>query len=123
MVNNLFKCFNSYVLDGREKPIITMIEIIRKKLMRRYQLKRERINTYTGQLCQREMEELEEASYCCLTYAKEGCFEVKCHLKQYVVNLPRCTCTCRKWDMTGIPFAHGSSTIIYDGRNSKDFVD
>ena len=40
LVNNLSESFNSYILDARDKPIVTMIEKIRRKLMRRFQLKR-----------------------------------------------------------------------------------
>ncbi|KAB1206096.1 hypothetical protein CJ030_MR7G006000 [Morella rubra] len=69
VVNNFRECFNSYVLDARGKQIC-------KKLMRRYQLKRDGIHTYTGRICQREIEKLEtaceEASYCLPTYAGEG---------------------------------------------------
>ncbi|KAB1203081.1 hypothetical protein CJ030_MR8G005531 [Morella rubra] len=86
VVNNLCECFNSYVLQARDKPIISMVEMIRKKLMRRYQLKREGIRTCTGRLCPRAVEKLEsigeEASHCLPTYAGDGYFEVECHLKQ-----------------------------------------
>jgi hypothetical protein len=36
IMNNLCECFNSYIIKARDKPIITMLEMIRKKLMRRY---------------------------------------------------------------------------------------
>jgi hypothetical protein len=36
LVNNICECFNSYILKAREKLILTMLEMIRKKLMRRY---------------------------------------------------------------------------------------
>ena len=71
VVNNLCKCFNSYVLQARDKPIIYMVEMIQKKLMRRYQLKREGIGNCTGRLCPQAVEKLdsigEEASHlmCC----------------------------------------------------------
>jgi hypothetical protein len=39
LVNNISECFNSYILKARDKPILTMMEMIRKQLMR-YQLKR-----------------------------------------------------------------------------------
>jgi hypothetical protein len=36
----LCECFNSYIIHARDKPINTMLKMIRKKLMRRYQKKR-----------------------------------------------------------------------------------
>lgn len=35
LLNNLSECFNKYILDARDKPILTMLEMIRTKLMRR----------------------------------------------------------------------------------------
>jgi hypothetical protein len=35
LVNNISECFNSYILKARDKPILTMLEMIRKQLMRR----------------------------------------------------------------------------------------
>jgi hypothetical protein len=37
LVNNLFECFKAYILKARDLPIISMLEMIRKKLMKRYQ--------------------------------------------------------------------------------------
>ncbi|GMY34069.1 MuDR family transposase [Fagus crenata] len=36
IVNNLSECFNSYILDSRDKSILTMLDTIRRKLMRRF---------------------------------------------------------------------------------------
>lgn len=43
LVNNISECFNLYILKARDKPILTLLEMIRKKLMRRYQMKMEGI--------------------------------------------------------------------------------
>jgi hypothetical protein len=34
LVNNISKCFNSYILKARDKPILTMLEMIRKQLQK-----------------------------------------------------------------------------------------
>jgi hypothetical protein len=36
LVNNICECFNSYILKACDKPILTILEMIRKKLLRRY---------------------------------------------------------------------------------------
>ena len=59
LVNNICECWNSYILKAHDKPILTMLEMIRKKLMRRYQAKRERIDKLTGKLCPRIAVKLE----------------------------------------------------------------
>ncbi|XP_059450972.1 uncharacterized protein LOC132181751 [Corylus avellana] len=100
LVNNICECFNSYILKARDKPILTMLEMIRKKLMRRYQAKREGIEKLTGKLCPRIVTKLEEigiaASDCVAVYAGENMFEVTCPTgKQFVVDLRRKLCGCR----------------------------
>jgi hypothetical protein len=79
--NNISECFNSYILKACDKPILTMLEMIRKQLMRRYQLKRDSIKTLKGKLCPRIVEKLEaigEAALDCLShFASNGMFEVE----------------------------------------------
>ncbi|KAL0295553.1 UNVERIFIED_CONTAM: hypothetical protein Sangu_3195400, partial [Sesamum angustifolium] len=51
LVNNICESFNNYILDARDKPIITMLEWIRTKLMTRLQQKREGMEKYAGNVC------------------------------------------------------------------------
>jgi hypothetical protein len=34
LMNNLCECFNSYIIKARDKLIITMLDMIKKKLMK-----------------------------------------------------------------------------------------
>jgi hypothetical protein len=127
LVNNLCECFNAYILKARDLPIISMLEMIRKKLMKRYQAKRDGIRTMTGRLCPRIVIKLDEigqvAGHCYSTYAGDGLYEVTHNNKQYVVNLLRRTCGCRQWDLTGIPCPHAVSAIWFFNANPEDYVD
>jgi hypothetical protein len=60
LVNNISECFNSYILKARDQPIISMLEMIRKKLMKRYQTKRDGIRTMTSRICLRIVAKLDE---------------------------------------------------------------
>ena len=51
IVNNLSECFNSYILDARDKPILTMVDTIRRKLMRRFQVNKASIAKMSEKLC------------------------------------------------------------------------
>jgi hypothetical protein len=81
LVNNISECFNSYILKAREKPILTMLEMIRKQLQRRYQLKRDGTKTLKGKLCPRIVDKLEtigeEAANYLSRYAGDDLFEVE----------------------------------------------
>jgi hypothetical protein len=127
LVNNICECFNSYILKARDKPILTMLEMIRKQLMRRYQLKRDGINKLKGKLCPRIVEKLEAigeaASDCLSRFAGDGIFEVEQGRRQYAVDLRRRTCGCRQWEVTGIPCAHAHSAITFHGHKPEDYVD
>jgi hypothetical protein len=127
LVNNLCECFNSYILNARDLPIISMLEMIRTKLMKRYQAKRNGIRAMTTRLCPRILAKLDEigvvAGQCYRTYAGGNLYEVRHNNKQYVVNLLRRICGCRQWDMTGILCAHAMSAIWYFNANPEDYVD
>jgi hypothetical protein len=127
IVNNLSECFNAWILKSRDLPIISMMEMLRKKLMKRYQKKREGISTMEGRICPKIRARLDEcgqdAGHCYCTYAGDGLFEVTHMEKQYVVNLVRRTCGCRQWDMTGIPCAHAICAIWSDDADPLDYVD
>jgi hypothetical protein len=60
IVNNLCECFNAYILKAHDLLIISMLEMIRKKLVKRYQIKRDGIRTMTGRLCPRIVAKLDE---------------------------------------------------------------
>ena len=39
-----------------------------------------------------------------------------------MVDLNGCTCSCRRWDLTGFPCIHGCSAIYYARRQPEEFV-
>jgi len=47
-------------LKAHDLLIISMLEMIRKKLVKRYQIKRDGIRTMTGRLCPRIVAKLDE---------------------------------------------------------------
>jgi hypothetical protein len=60
LLNNLCECFNKYILDARDKPILTMLEMIRTKLMRRLQVKRDAMMKYKGSIYPKILKKLEK---------------------------------------------------------------
>lgn len=48
LVNNLNESWNNYILEAREEGIVNMLEWIRRKLMKRFQIKKERMEKYAG---------------------------------------------------------------------------
>jgi len=80
IVNNLSECLNAWILKSRDLLIISMMEMLMKKLMKRYQKKREGISTMDDRICPKIRARLDEcgqdAGHCYCTYAADGLFEV-----------------------------------------------
>ncbi|XP_049361082.1 uncharacterized protein LOC125825838 [Solanum verrucosum] len=62
LLNNLCESFNKYILDARDKPIITMLEMIKNKLMKRLHSKRIWIEKYQDKICPKIVKKLNKIS-------------------------------------------------------------
>ncbi|KAK5819438.1 hypothetical protein PVK06_024438 [Gossypium arboreum] len=117
LLNNNNECFNKdllslqIILEARDKPILTMLEIIRRKVMTRLVFMREAAEKYPGPLCPRIQNKLSEivsqSNNIWPIYAGNEKYEVDCGLgNKHVVDLLNSSCSCRKWDLSGIPCKH-----------------
>ncbi|XP_078445752.1 uncharacterized protein LOC144714836 [Wolffia australiana] len=113
--NNVCECFNSYILQYRSKYIIDMLEDIRSTIMQRIVKKRELVSDITDQLCPRIRELLEgnklKSRTCTLRHAGEYQFEVTDLGNRFVVDLRTRSCSCRYWNIRGIPCSHAITCI------------
>lgn len=51
LLNNLYATFNNVILKTRDKPIITMLEIIRVIMMKRIHTQRDKVMRSNGEIC------------------------------------------------------------------------
>ncbi|KAK1424740.1 hypothetical protein QVD17_20078 [Tagetes erecta] len=119
LLNNMCEVFNSRILDGRDKPIINMLEYIRETLMRRIvnviavQDKWDKLLTPNADKMFETIKE--KASKCTVKWNGENHYQVagpsSPMTPQFVVDLGRRTCTCRKWEITGMPCKHAVAAI------------
>ncbi|KAJ4833512.1 hypothetical protein Tsubulata_008018, partial [Turnera subulata] len=58
LLNNLAASFNALILETRDKPIITMLEGIRRLLMRRFARKQAWMHKYSLRICPRILKKL-----------------------------------------------------------------
>ncbi|KAL4385939.1 hypothetical protein GQ457_09G011390 [Hibiscus cannabinus] len=122
------KRLQAMIIDARDKPILTMMEIIRTKMMQRISKKAEAAQKYTGLLCpkiQKKVDALiEQAARCWPSHAGALRYEVAFGPSdQHVVDLEAGVCSCRKWDLTGIPCAHVISAMLSIQRIPENYVD
>ncbi|KAL0453314.1 UNVERIFIED_CONTAM: hypothetical protein Slati_1309500 [Sesamum latifolium] len=128
LLNNLCESFNATLVAARSKPIVDMLETIRMMLMKRIYVKRDQMKKYKGILCpniQKMMEELKKKSMEYIAHWNgHDQFEIEgSYGDRHTVNLTEQTCSCRKWQLTGIPCAHAISGMFFMGYKPEDYVD
>ncbi|XP_019164439.1 PREDICTED: uncharacterized protein LOC109160617 [Ipomoea nil] len=115
LVNNICESFNSMILDARENPLITCLEILRKQLMVRIYECKTRASKWPGPICPNIVKKLDiveqqAGSFWCYQ-SSETLFEVIGPVDQHQVDLGRHSCSSRKWELTGIPCRHAVYAI------------
>nr|GEZ25771.1 hypothetical protein [Tanacetum cinerariifolium] len=96
LLNNMCEVFNRQLVDGRDKPIITCLEFIKEYLMKRIVNVQNVISKSDGPLTPNATKGFN-------IIMKEG--------DQCVVNMRTRECSCRKWELTGIPCKHALAAI------------
>ncbi|KAI5324027.1 hypothetical protein L3X38_033100 [Prunus dulcis] len=125
LLNNLCECFNSAILEARDKPIITMVERIRTYLMLRVAREKEvkwtqRVGPMIFQIIEKN---LKESGSCIAQNAGGNRFQVTHMLgRQYAVDLNTHSCSCRKLDLCGIPCCHAMAAISRQQRSPMTYV-
>lgn len=128
LLNNLCECFNSWILQARDKPILTMLEMIRCNPMRRLQVKNDSMRGHEQPICPTTQNKLDKfkslsTKYVSM-YSGNGLFQVRESIAdQYVVDLSRRRCCCNGWDLTSIPCHHVVATIFRNREDAKVYVD
>ncbi|KAG5622026.1 hypothetical protein H5410_007244 [Solanum commersonii] len=124
--NNFTESFNKWILEARHKPIIKMLPEIRVKVMKLLKDReeecrnwRDEINPYAKDLLTdyREIPQGYEIHF-------NGDFGYEVHegKDKHTINLQLKRCTCRVWDLTGIPCSHAIKALIYQKKNPMSEV-
>lgn len=125
--NNLCECFNGTIVDARYKPIIDMLEDIRNGVKERLERRRKVVEKWQGEYCPRILTRLEknidEHRCFCTTYNGNYKFEVRMGLDGYVVDTQARSCSCRMWELSGIPCSHAVSAIYYLNDDPRKYID
>jgi len=127
VVNNLSEVFNKMILDVRGKPIRTMLDGIKDKLMVKYSKIRQKTKTTRWEITPFYAKKLEEAKKhsreCKAKNADIGLWQVSTKgTDVHAVDLRARTCGCKAWDLTGIPCNHAISVISKIKQHPEDYV-
>ncbi|KAI3729045.1 hypothetical protein L6452_17692 [Arctium lappa] len=122
LLNNICEVFNRQLIDARDQPIITTLEYIREYLMKRIMKVDKMIAKAEGPLTPTATKLFKaiqsEASQQSVLWNGGHKYQVSgAWMEQHVVDLQNKSCSCRKWELTGIPCKHVVATIWYMAEN------
>ncbi|XP_074282664.1 uncharacterized protein LOC141607204 [Silene latifolia] len=112
--------------EVRDKPILTMMDWMRRYVMKKHYEKRQGVNGYTSKLMpyvEKFLKWAVDEANCCDVYASsDDSFEVEYISKQYMVDLPSQNCSCGHWQLCGLPCQHVIASIYHQRATFEDYV-
>ncbi|KAL5749534.1 hypothetical protein ACOSP7_024137 [Xanthoceras sorbifolium] len=114
--NNVVEAFNGWLSKLRALPMLTMMENIRRKIMKRIHRRYEaalKWETNIPPAITRQMQKAQQKGrYLDPLQCGEWEFEVVDGERRFVVNLDSKTCECGLWAVSGIPCRHALACIL-----------
>lgn len=108
--------FNRWIFEARELPIIQVIERIHNKLKTEFDDRRLKSSSWFSVLAPSAEKRMIEAISCASTYqvlrSDEVEFEVLSADRSDIVNIGNRSCSCRDWQLYGIPCSHAVAALI-----------
>ncbi|KAL4335518.1 hypothetical protein GQ457_07G007250 [Hibiscus cannabinus] len=124
--NNFCEAFNYAIIGARFKSIISMFEDIRHYVMHRLVEHKKKSISWIGEFCPRIAKILEEhkarSSFCHVIWNGADGYEVMHNEENFVVDVRGWKCTCKVWDLTGIPCPHAVCVILYREESLENYV-
>ncbi|XP_024046765.1 uncharacterized protein LOC112101076 [Citrus clementina] len=128
--NNATECFNSWILPYRDRPVLSMLEEIKCRLMKIFTKRRNEANSWQKTIAPRIYKELDK------TYKKgekmtvhpsgDLNFQVidKTYYpaRRFVVKLEDKTCDCGYWEIAGLPCSHAMASIGYARHETEEYI-
>ncbi|XP_024015843.1 uncharacterized protein LOC112089101 [Eutrema salsugineum] len=119
--NNLSEAFNRTIKIARSKPVLSLLEDIRRQAMRRIsrrQLKAAKVNTILTPITMGILEKARvDNKYCSTLRSSSTEYEVQEFDNSYTVLTSSHQCACRRWDLIGIP-CHHAICVLDDNQES-----
>jgi len=109
--------FNSLIIESRYKSIVKLFETIRKVEFKRFKERKNFIEKFKDgfgpNIWKKINHNMEESGNYYVDSNGDDGFEV--HLDEdtsWIMSLEKSTCTCRMWELNGIPCAHAVCVIV-----------
>ncbi|GKD79971.1 pentatricopeptide repeat-containing protein [Tanacetum coccineum] len=124
--NGFSECFNSVLLRVRNKPLITMLEAMRVIVLERMNTMRKLLESWSEDICPNIQKRLEvtkdQHRFWHVIPTGGNLFEVRNGSEAFTVDEKHRTCTCRLWQLSGLPCAHAIAVIFKLNKRMEDYV-
>ncbi|ERN06407.1 uncharacterized protein LOC18434601 [Amborella trichopoda] len=118
---------NNWITEARELPIIQMMECIRSHLTTWFNERREKGLQWTSILvpsAEKRMAEAIADSRCYqVLRANEVEFEIVSTERTNIVDIRSRSCSCRRWQLFGLPCAHATAALLSCGQDAHRFAE
>ncbi|XP_078171459.1 uncharacterized protein LOC144565543, partial [Carex rostrata] len=128
ITNNISETFNSWIGDVRYQPVLDLLDAIREKIMVLFDKKRRNVRKWKGILVPKVKNYLNKITKNLGEYevcrSSDNRAEVKCKGKRWEVILDEKKCSCRVWQVKGLPCVHAAAFIAFTrDANWEKYVD
>ncbi|XVE62979.1 hypothetical protein DITRI_Ditri06bG0162900 [Diplodiscus trichospermus] len=125
--NNFTETFNAWVLAARHKPIISMLEDIRTQAMNKIKDNKAACKRWFNDFSPASMKLFQDNKdqACGYKVIFDGDIGYKICEKggdKYTVFLDKQLCTCRVWELTGIPCPHGICALYHSKKDHQSYI-
>ena len=115
------------IVRAGQETITSMHEAIRCKVMVRIQELRTKVERWQGTICPNIFKKLKlnivRSGKCVVLWNGADGLEVKENdRRRYTVNLEQFTCSCKYWQLLGLPCCHAISAIYSCSRKLDDYI-
>ncbi|XP_057719633.1 uncharacterized protein LOC130934061 [Arachis stenosperma] len=129
LINNMCEVFNAKIVNYRYKPILTMCEEIRCYLMRWMVNHKRVLENHSGRLAPVQEKRMEKLLNLSTKWTAEWVgdnerkrFEISQKGTKVDVDLIRHSCSCNRWQLTGMPCLHAFAAIRKRHDTPHDYV-
>ena len=122
---NFVESFNATLGTDRCKPVLTLLDGIRRFTMVRLAARRQKCENWE-RLCPNIVKRVQvlcnDSRSCRAFMSSPGEYEVMEGKSTLLVSLNQHKCICIKWQLTGITYRHGMRAIFHEGLDPQSFV-
>ncbi|ERN18512.1 hypothetical protein AMTR_s00065p00037640 [Amborella trichopoda] len=118
---------NEWIHEARELPIIQMMEWIHRKLMAEFEERRQKGAQWTTVLAPSAEKQMAESHLLAQNYrvirSSEVEFEILFAEQTNIVNIDTVSCSCRAWQLYGLPCSHATASLVSCNKSVYQFTD